>query len=269
MRVPAIIIMTAAGRITAGLTEADITADSMAAALAGIIDVITKNERSSVYSCEIERDGFAIVPQVLGGEQCRELISLLGPVNGAGRRGLLALPKIAALAQSDQLLDLVRPSLPAEPLPVRAIYFAKSPDTNWLVTWHQDMTLALQERTDVRGFGPWSIKDGVPHVQPPVELLEKILTIRIHLDDADEMNGALRVLPGSHRLGRLSSEKIQELRSQQQDFLCTASAGDALLMRPLLLHASGRSTSQRHRRVLHIEYAAFALPPELRWHEAA
>jgi ectoine hydroxylase-related dioxygenase (phytanoyl-CoA dioxygenase family) len=93
--------------------------------------------------------------------------------------------------------------------------------------------------------------------------------VRIHLDDADETNGALRVLPGSHRLGRLSAERIQELRPKEAEHLCTACACDALLMRPLLLHASSRSTSDRHRRVLHIEYAAFSLPDELQWHEAA
>ena len=96
-----------------------------------------------------------------------------------------------------------------------------------------------------------------------------MLTVRLHLDAADEFNGALRVLPGSHRLGRLSSERVQELRSQQADFLCAMSEGDALLMRPLLLHASSRSMSTRHRRVLHIEYAAYTLPSELNWHEAA
>ena len=77
------------------------------------------------------------------------------------------------------------------------------------------------------------------------------------------------MLPGSHRLGRLTPNQIQELRARQSDVLCTIATGDALLMRPLLLHASGRSTSQRHRRVLHIEYAAFALPEELSWHEGA
>jgi hypothetical protein len=218
---------------------------------------------------EIEQDGFAIIPKILGDQQCLELISTLGPVTGAGRRRLLSLPAISVLAHSDQLMGLVRPQLPEDPIPVRAIYFDKSSDANWLVSWHQDMTLALQARADVSGFGPWSSKDGVPHVQPPVALLEKMLTIRLHLDDADETNGALRVLPGSHRLGRLSSDRIQQLRSQQSDFLCAVSVGDALLMRPLLLHASGRSTSERHRRVLHIEYAGFALPSELQWHEAA
>jgi len=218
---------------------------------------------------EIERDGFAIIRRILTGQRCEELISSLGPIRGAGRRGLMSLPVVAALAHSEQLLNLVRPYLPTNATPVRAIYFDKSQDANWLVTWHQDMTLALQARAEVNGFGPWSMKDGVPHVQPPVELLERMLTVRLHLDDADETNGALRVLPGSHRLGRLSSDEIRQLRSEKSDFLCAVSAGDALLMRPLLLHASGRSTSQQRRRVLHIEYAGFALPSELQWHEAA
>jgi ectoine hydroxylase-related dioxygenase (phytanoyl-CoA dioxygenase family) len=156
-----------------------------------------------------------------------------------------------------------------EPLPVRAIYFDKSPAANWSVPWHQDLTVAVRARVDLPGFGPWSTKDGIPHVQPPIDLLERMLTLRIHLDDADRSNGALRVLPGSHRLGRLTADAIEALRIEYPEVLCTAAAGDALLMRPLLLHASRRSTSVRNRRVLHIEYAGFALPSGLRWHEDA
>ncbi|MDR3402101.1 MAG: phytanoyl-CoA dioxygenase family protein [Chthoniobacter sp.] len=218
--------------------------------------------------CALEEHGFTLAPGILDAGRQPELLSTLGPVTGAGHRGLLASPDVAVLARSDRVLDLVRPHLPCEPLPVRAIYFDKSPAANWGVAWHQDLTLALRTRVETPGFGPWSTKDGIPHVQPPVELLQQMLTIRLHLDDADEANGALRVLPGSHRWGRLATRQIQELRTQQPDFLCAAAAGDALLMRPLLLHASSRSTSTRHRRVLHIEYAGFALPSELDWHEA-
>lgn len=195
----------------------------------------------------------------------QELLASLGPVSGAGRRGLFAVPTVSAWGWSARLLDLVRPHLSVEPVPVRAIFFDKSPGANWLVPWHQDLTLALRTRVELPGFGPWSMKDGIPHVQPPVELLDQMLTVRLQLDDADEANGALRMLPGTHRLGRLSAGRIQELRSGQPEFLCTASAGDVLLIRPLLLHASSRSTSPRHRRVLHIEYAGFTLPPELHW----
>jgi len=218
---------------------------------------------------EVEQHGFAIVTGVLGATEQGELAAKLGSLSGAGRRGLLALPAVSALAGSSRLLDIVRPYLASEPVPVRAIYFDKCPEANWLVSWHQDLTLAVRARAEHPGFGPWSTKDGIPHVQPPVQLLQQMLTVRIHLDDANESNGALRVLPGSHRLGRLSAEQIQALRGEHSDFLCAVSAGDALLMRPLLLHASSRSTSTGHRRILHIEYAAFSLPPELHWHEAA
>ncbi|HEY2084370.1 MAG TPA: phytanoyl-CoA dioxygenase family protein [Verrucomicrobiae bacterium] len=218
---------------------------------------------------EIKERGFTIVENVLTPDERESLLSLLGSVDGAGRRGLLGLPVVAALARSNRLLELVRPHLSSEPFPVRTIYFDKSAEMNWLVAWHQDLTLALRERVEIEGFGPWSIKDGIPHAQPPAELLEQMLTVRLHLDDANLSNGALRVLPGSHDFGRLTAERIKELRSQKSEHLCAAHAGDAMLMRPLLLHASGRSSSHHRRRVLHIEYAGFELPPELQWHEAA
>lgn len=223
----------------------------------------------SESSGKITQSGFALIPEAMGSAEQQALRTQLGEVAGAGRRGLSNSPAVAALARSERWLALVRPHLPAEPRPVRAIYFDKSPEANWGVAWHQDLTVALRSRAEVPGFGPWSVKEGIPHVQPPVALLEQMLTLRLHLDDTDATNGALRVLPGSHRFGRLPAERIRELRAPGGDFLCTAAAGDILLMRPLLLHASGRSTSPRHRRVLHIEYAGFALPEPLEWHEAA
>lgn len=222
-----------------------------------------------ILSHTIDQHGFALIPQVINDAYREELIAELGPVSGAGRRGLLALPIIAELARSTRLLELVRPHLPGEPIPVRVIYFDKSPDANWLVSWHQDLTIAVREQIELAGFGPWSIKDGIPHVQPPLRYLEEMLAVRLHLDDADEENGALRVLPGTQGLGKLSSQMIQDLRSQLREQVCTVAAGDVLMMRPLLLHASSRSTSTRHRRVLHIEYAGVKLPSCLKWHEAS
>jgi ectoine hydroxylase-related dioxygenase (phytanoyl-CoA dioxygenase family) len=166
------------------------------------------------------------------------------------------------------VLSLVEPHLPAQPRPVHAIYFDKNLNSNWMAAWHQDLTIAVRNKSDVPGFGPWSIKDGVPHVQPPVNLLEQMLTVRLHLDDRDETNGTLRVIPGSHKSGRLSSEEIQRLR-QHPSALCCVAAGGALLMRPLLLHSSGKSRTAPHRRVVHIEYASFALPGGLQWYETS
>ena len=215
----------------------------------------------------LDTRGFVIVPNVLDDSASHALASLLGDSNGAGTRDMLHNQKVAELAESI-LAELVRPHLPHCPLPVRGIYFDKRPETNWLVAWHQDLTLALKEKAEVPGFGPWSVKEGVPHVQPPIHLLEQMLTVRLHLDDTDSSNGALRVLSGTHRLGRLNAEAIQSCRETHEEVLCEAKAGDVLLMRPLLLHASSRSSSPRRRRVVHIEFAGFPLPAPLEWHEA-
>src|SRR6266478_173419 len=108
----------------------------------------------------LSQNGFEIVSRILDERNRQELIACLGPVNGAGRRALLNTPAVAKLASSALLLDLVRPYLKCEPRPVRGIYFNKSAEINWLVAWHQDLTLALRSRIDLTGFGPWSIKDG-------------------------------------------------------------------------------------------------------------
>ncbi|MBB5032560.1 phytanoyl-CoA dioxygenase family protein [Prosthecobacter vanneervenii] len=218
-------------------------------------------------AASLDADGYVIVPNVLDDSACDGLRSALGDATGAGSRGMLHIPVVADLAQNI-LAGLVRPHLPSDPVPVRGIYFDKRPETNWLVAWHQDLTLALRAPVESPGFGPWSVKDGVPHVQPPVPLLEQMLAVRLHLDDANAENGALRVLPGTHRLGRLSAESIQQCRETHCEVLCEARAGDVLLMRPLLLHASSRSTSTSRRRVLHVEFAGFYLPPPMEWHEA-
>jgi hypothetical protein len=218
---------------------------------------------------DLDAHGFAWARGVLDAAAQQALCEALGPVAGAGRRGLLQRPEVVRLAHSPHLLDRVRPHVDGAPFPVRAIYFDKTPQANWGVVWHQDLTLAVAERLEVPGFGPWSVKEGVPHVQPPAVVLARMLTVRLHLDDADAGNGALRVMPGSHREGRLDAAAIEAWRARGTEVLCAAAAGDALLMRPLLLHASGKSTDDRHRRVLHLEYAAGALPGGLRWHETA
>ena len=216
----------------------------------------------------IAEHGCELVTGLIDEKERQQLLDAVGAVDAAGRRNMLAVPAIEALARSEKLLNLVRLHTGESPRPVRAIWFNKSADANWLVAWHQDLAIAVRERVDVPGFGAWSVKEGVPHVQPPVEVLQRMLTVRVHLDDADGENGALQVMAGTHRLGRLSAEQIVAAREERGETLCAAAAGDALLIRPLLLHASGRSTSERPRRVLHLEYAGQELPGGLEWQES-
>ncbi len=134
-----------------------------------------------------------------------------------------------------------------------------------MVPWHQDLTIALAEQHEVAGFKNWTCKHGAFHVQPPVSVLQDQVTLRIHLDGCPESNGALRVVPGSHRLGRIKQERIQELRESMGEVGCAAQRGDVLVMSPLLLHASPKALEASHRRIVHVEYSAAQLPAPLHW----
>jgi ectoine hydroxylase-related dioxygenase (phytanoyl-CoA dioxygenase family) len=220
---------------------------------------------------DIERDGFVVASGVLSphsrSELLRELQELL-PTSHAGVRGLVAKARsIGALAQSAAVRSLVDRVLGPEAQLVRSILFNKSDEANWQVAWHQDLAIAVAKPEEVEGYSCWSSKDGVPHVQPPVEILERMLTVRLHLDPADETNGALWVSPGSHRLGRLRAAEAAAVAGRNEKHLCTVDAGDALLMRPLLLHASRKATSSQSRRVIHLEFAGVSLPSPLAWAE--
>ncbi len=227
----------------------------------------------------VAQDGFAIVPGVLDDADCDRLLAALDDVEGAGvrRRGsvyairnlLQAVPEVGARARSAALHELVTPILGPDAFPVRGILFDKTPDANWNVVWHQDLSIAVRERRETSGFGPWSDKAGVPHVQPPAALLARMLAVRLHLDPCGEENGPLRVLPGSHRAGRLSPSEIGGWRARVPEVLCPVPRGGALLMHPLLLHASSGARTRGHRRVVHIEYAAEGLPGGLAWHSGA
>jgi len=167
------------------------------------------------------------------------------------------------LAVSERLVSLVPKGL----TPVRSILFDKTPEENWPVTWHQDLTITVEEKMELEGYGPWSKKDGSVHVQPPVEVLEKMVTIRIHLDDTPKTNGALRVIPKSHKKGKIESREVLS-HVDDSEIVCECSAGDVLLMSPLILHSSKRSESPEKRRIVHFEYALHdSLDERLSWHE--
>lgn len=224
----------------------------------------------------IDREGFAIREEVLSVQKVKELLDSLERISEAGavrkRGGIFAVRNlldlsadIRELANSEPLRELVEPVLGPDCFPVRGILFDKIPDANWKVPWHQDVTIAVQDKIDVEGYGPWTLKADVLHVQPPASVLEQMLSVRLHLDNCGEDNGVLRVMPGSHTRGRIPEDKIQLIREISPEHICSVNVGGALLMRPLLLHASSPSRVPNHRRVIHIDFASVFLPSGLRW----
>lgn len=225
---------------------------------------------------KIEQDGFAVVSGVLTDDEIGVAIAAVqssGATDGAAgakwgsRRLLSACRAIARLAASAAVRRLVEPVLGAEAFAVRGLWFDKLPEANWKVAWHQDLAIAVCERHEAAGFSGWSVKDGVPHVQPPGDILARMLSVRLHLDESHAANGPLRVIPGSHRYGRLSAAEIERWSRERESFTCLAPCGGAIVFRPLLLHASSAAAEPGHRRVIQLEFAAEELPGGLKWHE--
>jgi len=220
---------------------------------------------ASTFKTQLEQDGFAVVSACLD-EATVELLSKQFDDTRYPERNLLSVPSVQALAISKPVREIIATVLGPECFAVRGFFFNKTRSSNWKVVWHQDLTIAVRERREVNGFGPWTMKAGVLHVQPPPEVMSGILAIRLHLDESGIDNGPLRLIAGSHREGRFSAERIGSW--DKENFVtCTVPKGGALVMRPLLLHASSACVIPKSRRVIHLEFAAAELPQGLDWHD--
>jgi ectoine hydroxylase-related dioxygenase (phytanoyl-CoA dioxygenase family) len=209
---------------------------------------------------DLYADGFSIAEIQLTREQCDHLAASI-PSVAAGRggvRGLVTHPSVLQLLMHEQLGKYLWSVIGRDLVAVKATLFDKTSDSNWRVQWHQDRVVAVRERMDVAGYGPWSVKAGVPHVEPPASVLEQMLAVRVYLDDCGAENGPLRVIPGSHTSGKLDEADIESHVAAIPAVELNLRKGAMLLMRPLLLHASSPALVASHRRVLHIEFA----PPE-------
>jgi ectoine hydroxylase-related dioxygenase (phytanoyl-CoA dioxygenase family) len=215
--------------------------------------------------------GFAVIESCLSDVEVATLAKAIDGADLAGRAGLRNLfrnvPAILELSRHPGVRRVVETVLGLGAFAVRAILFDKTPQANWNVAWHQDLTIAVARREDVAGYGAWSEKEGVVHVQPPASVLEGMLAVRVHLDDCAPQNGPLRVLPGSHRQGRLDRAAIADWQRRASEVPCVVPRGGLVVMRPLLLHASSVAEAASRRRVIHLEFAAAELDPPLEWHE--
>ena len=226
---------------------------------------------------QLQEAGFAVVPPLYAPPELATLLRCIEQAPAASPnfrrsqdvfaiRNLLGeVPALWPLLDTPALRRLLGELFPAGCHLTKGIYFDKPAGSNWLVAWHQDLMINVAHRADLPGFGPWTAKAGWVAVQPPVAVLENTVTIRLHLDDCDATNGALKVVPGSHLGGVVPAETIATHTATAT--VCAVPAGGAMLMKPLLLHASNRSTSNRPRRVIHLEFSAAELPEGLAWRE--
>lgn len=226
---------------------------------------------------QLEKNGFLVLDSVFLSEEIDRIIAAIsnadvGNPNFRKSKDLFAIRRftqeifgIKELIFTDSFKSVIRNFIGENFFLVKSIYFDKPPASNWFVACHQDLTISVDKKTDITGYGPWTVKQGQFAVQPPLNILESIYTLRIHLDDTDENNGALRIIPGSHLHGIRRVETMD--REKETEIICPVPKGGVMIMRPLLFHSSGRTTTNNQRRVIHLEFSNSELTPELSWSE--
>lgn len=221
--------------------------------------------------------GHCIMEEVYTPNEISALINAINEVDPSGqafrktsdlfaiRQFLKEVPKVQGMIFNNRLNTIIHEFFGNDYFIVKSIYFDKPEQSNWFVSYHQDLTIVVDKKIEQNGFSQWTVKQHQFGVQPPLDILENIFTIRIHLDDTDENNGALKVIPGSHQKGIYRPETIDW--TQEHEVACNVKKGNVMIMRPLLLHASNRTTNYNRRRVIHIEFSNVLLPGMLQWAE--
>lgn len=221
--------------------------------------------------------GFAVINNVFSQKELEEINHVLRNIDTskenfrksedlfAIRQFLKEVPEIKDLVFNENIQKVVKEIFGEHYFVVKSIYFDKPETSNWYVAYHQDLTISVDKKLDLPDFGPWTTKKNQFAVQPPLDILENIYTIRIHLDDTDENNGALKVVPKSHSKGIYRPETIDWTIETEE--ICNVEKGGIMMMKPLTLHGSNRTTNGKKRRVIHIEFSDMELPEVLQWSE--
>lgn len=225
----------------------------------------------------IFENGFTVINTIFSTEEINKIIHVLDNIDTsketfrksedlfAIRQFLKEIPEVRDLIFNENIKTIIKEIFGEKYVAVKSIYFDKPEKSNWYVAYHQDLTISVDEKINLPGFGPWTTKQQQYAVQPPLPFLENMYTIRIHLDDTDEHNGALKVVPKSHAKGIYRPETIDWTVETEE--ICSVEKGGIMIMRPLTLHGSNRTTNGKKRRVIHIEFSDMELPDELQWSE--
>ena len=225
---------------------------------------------NSVDTGTFEVSGYYVTSPLFSESECQAIEANLASVavSMAGSRSLLGAEWCASLARALKVHSSLTEFLPPGFVAVQCTFFEKSVDRNWLVSLHQDLSIPVSRKLDHPTLSGWSEKEGVIFVQPPAEVLQRVVAVRLHVDECSSNDGPLKVVPGSHIHGRISQETAIALRTTHGEVACPVARGAAMLMRPLLLHSSSKASGESKRRVLHFLFAPKSLPFGLRWRHA-
>jgi len=231
----------------------------------------------NTHKTQIEETGFTTINNLFSDHQIAKILQIIDQTDTsrktfrksadlfAIRQFLKEMPEIYHLIFDAEFKLLIQHLFGSDYFIVKSIYFDKPEQSNWFVSYHQDLTISVDKKTELDHYNKWTVKQDQFSVQPPLDILKNIYTVRIHLDDTDENNGALKVVPASHLKGIYRPEDIDWTTDSEE--ICDVLKGGIMIMKPLLLHSSSRTTNNQKRRVIHIEFCNQELPEELQWVE--
>ena len=234
-------------------------------------------KNNSIHQQQLFDNGFSVMENIYSEEEIQNILTIIDQTDSSNetfrktndlfaiRQFLREIPTVIDLIFTENLKSVMKEIIGEDFFVVKSIYFDKPETSNWYVPYHQDLTISVDKKMEIKNFELWTTKQNQFAVQPPIEFLENITTIRIHLDDTDENNGALRVVPKSHLKKIYRPETIDW--NKETETICRVKKGGIMLMKPLTLHSSKRTTNNKKRRVIHIEFSNRELPNELNWTE--
>ncbi|GAA0737918.1 phytanoyl-CoA dioxygenase family protein [Gaetbulibacter jejuensis] len=226
---------------------------------------------------ELEENGFSILTDLYSDNEVSQILNCIENTEQdensfmkskdlfAIRQLIKSVPKISSLLFNEKLIELTSQLFKENYFLTKAIYFDKPSESNWFVPFHQDLSISVNKKVELENYSNWTFKKGFYGVQPPLKILQDTITVRIHLDKTDRYNGALKVIPKSHSNGIIRVEST-DLNSENE-FICNIDKGGAMLMKPLTLHSSNRTTNGKKRRVIHLEFNKHYLDKPLSWSE--
>ncbi|MBZ4036955.1 phytanoyl-CoA dioxygenase family protein [Flavobacterium sp. 17A] len=232
------------------------------------------------YLNQIDTEGFSIINNVFTENEIENIISLIenktanNQENATFRKSqdLFAIrqfhkevPETLAFIFNKNLQNIIESTFGEGFFITKSIYFDKPEKSNWFVAYHQDLTISVNQKIEIENFENWTVKQNQFAVQPPTEILENNFTIRIHIDNTTKDNGALKVINNSHSKGVLRIENLDF--ENEKETICEVEKGGIMIMKPLLFHASNKTTNNERRRVIHIEFSRQQLPNGLEWSE--
>ncbi|WP_316742165.1 phytanoyl-CoA dioxygenase family protein [Pedobacter antarcticus] len=232
---------------------------------------------TSIYRTQIDEKGFVTINNIFSVSEVEKILQLIDQADTSAktfrksadlfaiRQFIKEVPEIGKLILNDEFKRLIHGIFGSDYFIVKSIYFDKPEQSNWFVSYHQDLTISVNRKAEIDNYSKWTVKQDQFSVQPPLVILAQTYTVRIHLDDTNENNGALKVIPGSHLKGIYRADDIDW--SNESEHVCEVRKGGIMIMKPLLLHSSSRTTNNNKRRVIHIEFCNQELHEELKWAE--